>query len=189
MASTTPFSPETVAELQPQVQQLLEEVPSLLCPSSAPPKPLHSVVHHIDTGSAAPVFARPRPLDPEKHRIAEEVFLALEKVSIIRRSNSPWASPLPWSSRRMGRGAPAATIAALTPSQYPTGTPSPTCSPSMTAWPGALLFRKWIKSKPTIAEEDIPKTAKTPFGLWEFCSWLSVSEMQHRPSSSSKTIS
>ncbi len=46
------------------------------------------------TGSAAPVFARPRRLDPEKHRIAEEEFLSLEKAGIIRRSNSPWASPL-----------------------------------------------------------------------------------------------
>jgi hypothetical protein len=50
-------------------------------------------VHHIDTGNAAPVFARPRRLDPEKHRIAEEEFLAMEKAGIIRRSNSPWASP------------------------------------------------------------------------------------------------
>jgi hypothetical protein len=47
----------------------------------------------MDTGSAAHVFARPWRLDPEKHRIPEEEFLAMEK-GIIRRSNSPWASPL-----------------------------------------------------------------------------------------------
>ncbi len=90
-ASTSPFispwSPETaaaVAALPPQVQQLLKEFPSLLHPSAAPPpKPLHGVVHHIDTDSAAPVFARPRQVDPEKHRIAEEEFLALEKAGII----------------------------------------------------------------------------------------------------------
>ncbi len=62
-------------------------------PSADPPKPLHGVVHHIDTGSAAPVFAHPRRLDPEKHRIAEEEFLALEKAGINCRSNLPWASP------------------------------------------------------------------------------------------------
>jgi hypothetical protein len=76
----SPWSPATasvVAALPPQVQKLLKEFPSLLRPSAAPPKPLHGVVHHIDTGSADPVFARPRRLDPEKHRIAEEVFLAL----------------------------------------------------------------------------------------------------------------
>jgi hypothetical protein len=65
-ASTTsftgPWSPETtaaVAVLPPQVQQLLGEFLSLLHPSAAPPKPLHGVVHHIDTGSAAPVLACP----------------------------------------------------------------------------------------------------------------------------------
>jgi hypothetical protein len=101
MASTSsfasPWSPETaaaVATLPPQVQKLLEEFPSLLRPSAAHPKPLQGVVHHINTGSAAPVFARPRRLDPEKHRIAEVKFLALEKAGIIRLSNSPWASPL-----------------------------------------------------------------------------------------------
>ncbi len=41
-----------------------------------------------------------------------------------------------------------------------------------------------------IAEADIPKTAMaTPFDLWEFCSWLLVSEMRPRHSSSSKIIS
>jgi hypothetical protein len=90
----SPWSPETaaaVAALPPQVQKLLEEFPSL---SAAPPNPLHGIVHHINTGSAAPVFARPRQLDPEKHRIAKEEFLTLENAGIIRRSNSPWASPL-----------------------------------------------------------------------------------------------
>jgi hypothetical protein len=46
----SPWSPETaagVAALPPQVQKLLEEFPSLLRPSAAPPKPLHGVVHHI----------------------------------------------------------------------------------------------------------------------------------------------
>ncbi len=93
----SPWSPETtaaVATLPPQVQKLLKEFPSLLRPSAAPPKPLHGVVHHIDTGSAIPVFARPRRLDLEKHRIVEEEFLALEKAGIIRCSKSPWASPL-----------------------------------------------------------------------------------------------
>jgi hypothetical protein len=40
------------------------------------------------------VFAPPPAAGPEKHRIAKEEFLTLEKAGIIRRSNSPWASPL-----------------------------------------------------------------------------------------------
>jgi hypothetical protein len=44
----SPWSPETAAALPPQ--KLLKGFPSLLRPSAAPPKPLHGVVHHIDTG-------------------------------------------------------------------------------------------------------------------------------------------
>jgi hypothetical protein len=65
-ASTNSFishwNPKTtaaVAALPPQVQQLLEEFLSLLRPNPTPPKPLHGVRHHMDRGSAAPVFAHP----------------------------------------------------------------------------------------------------------------------------------
>jgi hypothetical protein len=97
----------------------------------------------------------------------------MEKAGIIRRSNSPWGSTLHWSPRRMGRGTPAVTFVTLRPSQFPTGTPFPTCSPSMTAWQGAQFFSKIDLVKAylqiPIAKEDIAKTAiATPFGLWEF---------------------
>jgi hypothetical protein len=82
-ASTTPFispwSPGTaaVAALPPQVQHLLEEFPSLLRPSAAPPKPLYTVVHHIDTGSTAPVFPHPGGW-------------TRKSTASPRRSSSPW---------------------------------------------------------------------------------------------------
>jgi hypothetical protein len=79
-SSISPWNPETaaaVATLPPQVQKLLEEFPLLLRPNAAPLKPLHGVVHRIDTGSAAPVFTRPRRLDPEN-------------TASPRRNLSPW---------------------------------------------------------------------------------------------------
>jgi hypothetical protein len=62
---------------------LLKEFTALLRPSAETPKTLSGVVHHIDTDRVAPVFACPRQLDPEKHGIAEEEVLALEKAGII----------------------------------------------------------------------------------------------------------
>ncbi len=41
-----------------------------------------------------PVFAKARRLDPDKLRQAETEFCKLEAADIIRRSNSPWSSPL-----------------------------------------------------------------------------------------------
>jgi hypothetical protein len=82
-------------------------------------------MHHIDTGSAAPMFARPQWLDPDKHCIAEEEFLAMEKAAPTR-IGRPCCT---WYTRKTALGAPAATTATLTPSSYPTGTPSLTCSP------------------------------------------------------------
>ncbi len=110
-ASGRTFS--TVAALPPQVQQLLEEFPLPLRPSAAPPKPLHSVVHHIDTGSAAPVFVP--TVGSGKNRIAEEEFLAMEKEGIIRHSTCLGRPRCTWSPRRMGLGAPATNSRLLPP--------------------------------------------------------------------------
>ncbi len=110
----SPWSPETaaaVAALPPQVQKLLEEYPLLLRPCAAPPKPLHGILHHIDTGSAAPVFTaivgwtRKNTTSPKKNsspwrkQVLSATQIHLGRLHCI------------WSPRRMGRAAPAATTA------------------------------------------------------------------------------
>ena len=49
--------------------------------------------HHITT-TGPPLTAKARRLSPDKLAAAKAEFAAMEKAGVIRRSNSPWASPL-----------------------------------------------------------------------------------------------
>jgi hypothetical protein len=133
-----PRSPQTAAAvtaLPSQIQQLLKEIPMLLRTSAATPKPLHSVVNHIDTGSAAPVFPRPQQLDPEKHHVAYAEFLTLEKAGIFHCSNSPWASLLYLVPKQDGSWHPCGDYI-----QCQTSALCPSFSHSMTACRAAQFF-------------------------------------------------
>jgi hypothetical protein len=119
------------------------------------------------------VFARPRQLDPEKHRIAEEKFLALEKAGIIRRSNSPWASPLHLVPKKDGSWRPCSDYRRLNTVTIPDRYPLPNMQSLNDRMAVCTVFSKIDLVKAyhqiPIAEEDIPKTAiATPFGLWQF---------------------
>jgi len=82
-----------LCHVAPAVRSLLSAFPAIIGDGSGTPKPLHGVRHSIET-TGRPLFAKARRLDPDKHRIAEAEFRALEKAGIVRRSKSPWASPL-----------------------------------------------------------------------------------------------
>ena len=74
-----------------QYEAVLEDFPELLVPSFGSNK--HGVEHHIST-KGSPVHARPRRLDQEKLAAAKAEFEEMERLGIIRRSSSPWSSPL-----------------------------------------------------------------------------------------------
>ena len=76
-------------------EAILDEFPSLLTPRYTG-EVKHNVRHYIPT-TGRPLHARPRRLEGEKLRIAKEEFLKMESLGIVRRSDSPWASPLPVS--------------------------------------------------------------------------------------------
>jgi hypothetical protein len=70
-----------------------ETPPPVVCPSKILPPVGTDVEHHIKT-SGPPIASRFRRLDAEKLAAAKAEFLQLEKDGIVRRSDSPWSSPL-----------------------------------------------------------------------------------------------
>jgi hypothetical protein len=74
-------------------QLLLQRFEDVVNPSKVLPQTSHGVEHHLET--RGPPIASPfRRLDTEKLAAAKAEFAALERDGIIRRSSSPWASPL-----------------------------------------------------------------------------------------------
>jgi cleavage and polyadenylation specificity factor subunit 1 len=82
-----------LCHVAPAVRNLIASFPSIIGDGSGTPSPKHGVKHSIET-TGRPVFSKARRLDPDKLRIAKAEFRALEKAGIVRRSNSPWSSPL-----------------------------------------------------------------------------------------------
>ncbi len=79
----------------PVFKRVLDQFPELVNPEKRqPPKTKHGVEHHIKVKEGPPISSKFRRLDPEKFAAAKAEFDQLERDSIIRRSDSPWASPL-----------------------------------------------------------------------------------------------
>jgi predicted aspartyl protease len=77
----------------PAIRELLGRYPEVVNPSHKLPPVKHAVEHVIVT-TGRPVTAKFRRLDAAKLAAAKAEFLQMERDSIIRRSSSPWASPL-----------------------------------------------------------------------------------------------
>ena len=78
---------------EPELFDLLDKFPDVLTPNFKSNENKHNIEHYIKT-DGHPVFSRPRRLDQAKLEAAKSEFEELERLGIIRRSDSPWASPL-----------------------------------------------------------------------------------------------
>ena len=131
-----------------------------------------------------PVFARARQLDPEKLASAKAEFPAMEKAGIfIRRSNSPWSSPLHMVRKKDGGWRPCGDFRRLNTVTIPDCYPLPNIADFSLRIAGSTVFSKLDLQKGyyqvPMAEEDICKTAIiTPFGMFEFLGCPSVSGTQ-----------
>ncbi|KAK3734969.1 hypothetical protein RRG08_038991 [Elysia crispata] len=85
------LAPVEVEEIK--FRKILHEFPDILRPTFSSADVKHGVRHFVPT-TGAPIHARARRLAPDKLAVAKREFLEMEHMGIIRKSNSPWASPL-----------------------------------------------------------------------------------------------
>jgi len=104
-----------------EYQRLLAQFPDLTTPTFSSAVAKHGVEHYITT-TGPPVYARTRRLDSAKLAIARGEFATMERLGIVCRSDSPWASHLhmvmkSFTTRRCDERLPA-TVAPAPPPTF-----------------------------------------------------------------------
>jgi hypothetical protein len=167
-----PPPPLPIPTAENKFKAVLAAFPDVLNASKVLPKPSGDVKHFIKT-TGPPIASRFRRLDGEKLAAARAEFLQTEKDGIVRRSDSPWSSPLHMVRKPDGSWRPCGDYRRLNLVTVLDSYPLPNMLDFTEKLAGCMIFskvdlRKGYHQIP-MNEDDIQKTAiTTPFGLFEF---------------------
>ena len=129
--------------------------------------------HCIDTGTARPVKQPPRRVPLAFANKEKETIHQMERQGIIRKSTSPWASPLCLVMKKNGKIRPCIDYRRLNKVTENDAFPLPRIQDCLDAVSGSAIFTTVDMTsgyhQVPVKETDIPKTAfVTKYGLYEF---------------------
>ncbi len=144
----------------------------MLNPGKELPHTSCDVAHFLST-KGPPIASAFRRLDPEKSETARKEFEDMEAAGVVRRSTSPWASPLHMVRKADGTWRLCGDYRRLNAVTVPDTYPIPNMMDFTARATGCTVFSKIDLKKGyqqiPMNPADIPKTAiTTPFGLFEY---------------------